>query len=135
MHYDTAEIIKEPVSMCATAESWVCLSCKQAWTLFRFHSCFRTLELQSQHFFWVLQAFAKQEVQAAIMDCTQNPMNIINYQNNPDIMMVSHLSSNVGHVCMHTQPVCAYVPALSIGQPLWQTHAAACLVFVAERPV
>ena len=42
---------------------------------------------QAQTF--LLQAFAKQEVQTAIMDCTQNPMNIINYQNNPEVMMVS----------------------------------------------
>ncbi|DBA73359.1 hypothetical protein WJX77_003581 [Trebouxia sp. C0004] len=33
-------------------------------------------------------AFSKAEVQKAIMDCTQNPMNIIKYQSNPEVMMV-----------------------------------------------
>lgn len=37
-----------------------------------------------------LQAFSKPEVQSAIMDCTQNPMNVIKYQSNPEVMMVSH---------------------------------------------
>jgi len=31
-------------------------------------------------------------VQTAIMDCTQNPMNVIKYQSNPEVMMVSHWS-------------------------------------------
>ena len=38
---------------------------------------------------WHLQSFAKPEVQAAIMDCTQDPMNILKYQNNEEIMRVS----------------------------------------------
>ena len=36
-----------------------------------------------------VQSFSKPEVQAAIMDCTQDPMNILKYQNNEEIMRVS----------------------------------------------
>lgn len=37
----------------------------------------------------VLQAFAKPEVQAAVWDVSKDPMNVIKYQDNPEIMMVS----------------------------------------------
>ena len=70
-----------------------------------------------------LQAFAKQEVQAAIMDCTQNPMHMMNYQNNPEVMMVSHpfLRGAWVHACIS---VLVYMPCLN----LQQMHAAACHV-------
>lgn len=45
--------------------------------------------IQSHMFCVELQAFAKQEVMAAITDCLENPMNIIKYQNDPEIMLVS----------------------------------------------
>lgn len=37
----------------------------------------------------MLQALEKPEVQAAFADCSKNPRNILKYQNDPDIVMVS----------------------------------------------
>lgn len=34
------------------------------------------------------EAFSKPEVQTAMMECTQNPMNVVKYQSNPEIMNV-----------------------------------------------
>ena len=57
----------------------------------------------------VLQAFGKQEVQQAIFEVTRNPMAIVNYQDNAEIMMVSsapgrisvHAFSYVPYCCCH----------------------------------
>lgn len=40
-------------------------------------------------------SFSKPEVQAAIMDVTQNQMNITKYSNNPDIMAVFNKMSSL----------------------------------------
>ncbi len=42
-------------------------------------------------------SFSKPEVQAAIMDVTQNQMNITKYSNNPDIMAVFNKMSSLFH--------------------------------------
>lgn len=37
-------------------------------------------------------AFSNPKVQAAVMDVSTNPMNIVKYQNEPDVLKVSNLT-------------------------------------------